>query len=103
MDFLEVLHTRRACHHFLADRSISDEQIKKLVEQTSLTPSGYNAQPWEFIIIRDAARKKDLKKIAFNQAHVTDASAIVVMTSDLQIVRAPEKLLQDWIDKESGC
>ena len=97
MDFLKILEKRRACHHFLPNKKISKKLIEQLITQTSLTPSGYNAQPWEFIVIQDKKRLQKIKKIAFDQAHLKNASATVVVLGDMNIGRNVDQLLEDWL------
>jgi len=46
-------HRRSSRTGFLEDREVSDDQLNLLLEAARAAPSGGNAQPWEFIIIRD--------------------------------------------------
>ena len=46
-------HRRSSRTGFLEDREVSDSEINQLLEAARAAPSGGNAQPWEFIIIRD--------------------------------------------------
>ncbi|QQR83389.1 nitroreductase family protein [Candidatus Peregrinibacteria bacterium] len=98
MDFQKLIKQRRATHHFLPDREVTDEQFKQIIEMVRYTPSGYNAQPWEFILIRDAERLKEIQKIAFDQAHVGQASAAVAIVGDTNLGRNKEAIVQSWID-----
>jgi nitroreductase len=41
-------------------------------------PSGYNFQPWRFLVLRDAARRARLREAAFNQAKITEAPVMIV-------------------------
>lgn len=102
MDFIDLLKKRRACHHFLPDKKISDQDLKDIIENTSLTPSGYNAQPWEFVIIRKKENISKIQEIAFKQKHIKDASAIIVVLGDMFIGRNVEKILDDWL-KHNYC
>lgn len=97
MDFSELLQKRRACHCFLPNQTIPREVIEKIIEQTSLTPSGYNAQPWEFVVVTKKDRLQKLQEIAFDQKHLKDASAVVVVLGDMQIGRHVDRLLADWL------
>lgn len=97
MDFFELLKKRRACHHFKPDCIIPDEDLKEMIEHTRLTPSGYNAQPWEFVVIRKPENIEKVGEIAFKQPHVKDASAIIVVLGDMEIGRNVDRILYDWI------
>jgi nitroreductase len=51
---LEMMRHRRSSRTgFLEDRLVSDEHLDLLLEAARAAPSGGNAQPWEFIVIRD--------------------------------------------------
>lgn len=102
MEFSELIKQRRACHHFVPGQSIPEKDLKKMVLETSLTPSGYNAQPWEFIIIQEKENIKKVGEIAFKQTHVADASALIVVLGDMNIGRNVDSLLQDWL-KHGYC
>lgn len=97
MDFSQLVKKRRACHHFIPRKKIPREDLVKIIEETSYTPSGYNAQPWEFIIIDEKEKIEQLQEIAFNQTHVRDASVIIVVLGDIEIGRNVDELLQDWV------
>ena len=97
MDFFDLCHQRRSCHHFAPNHKISKEDFKKIIELTALTPSGYNAQPWEFILIQDEARLKQLEHIAMDQKHIREAGNAVVVLGDTFIGRNADKILEDWV------
>lgn len=97
MEFFDLVKKRRACHHFLPGKNIPQKDLEKMIEYTSLTPSGYNAQPWEFIIIQERENLKAIQKIAFKQEHLKNASAIVVVLADTFIGRNVDSLLADWL------
>lgn len=97
MEFFELIKKRRACHNFVPGRKISEEDFQKMIEATALTPSGYNAQPWEFIIIREEKNIHKTCEIAFDQPHIKNASAIIVVLGDSKIGRNVDKLLEDWV------
>jgi nitroreductase len=97
MDFKKLLEKRRACHSFKKGVKIPDADLKEMISQTALTPSGYNAQPWEFIIIREEQNIERMGEIAFSQPHVKDASAIIIVLGDSIIGRNVDPLLEDWL------
>lgn len=97
MDFSELIKKRRACHNFIPDKTIPKEDLVKMIEETALTPSGYNAQPWEFIIINSPENIEKVAKIAYSQKHIHNASAIIIVLGDKEIGRNVDKILEDWI------
>ena len=67
MDFLEIMNQRRSCRAFDPEKSVSREELIKIVEAGRLSPSGCNSQPWKFIVVDSAeAREKLCDAIVVN-------------------------------------
>ena len=98
MDFSEIVKKRRACHSFQPGIKIPENHWQQIFQETSLTPSGYNIQPWEFILIQDQSNINQISEIAYGQKHVKDASAIVIALADTFIGRHADKIVQQWVD-----
>jgi len=62
-DLLELIKTRRSIRRFKS-MDVPDELLEKIMEAGRWAPSGDNAQPWRFIVVRDAETKKALGRIA---------------------------------------
>jgi 5,6-dimethylbenzimidazole synthase len=52
-DFLALVHTRRSIRRFKPE-GIPQELLEKILEAGRWAMSGANAQPWEFVVVRDA-------------------------------------------------
>jgi nitroreductase len=77
----EAIATRRATSSF--DGSpIPGEDLKKILDAGLQAPSGYNLQPWRFVVVRAPEQRKRLRAASYNQAKVEEASAIVVACGD---------------------
>lgn len=61
-EFVELARRRRAIRGFRED-PIPDEVLVGVLEAANWAPSGANAQPWEFVIVRDKERQADLAEI----------------------------------------
>ncbi len=55
-DFFEVVRRRRSIRRFKPD-PVPDEYIEKILEAGRWACSGANAQPWEFIVVKDKETK----------------------------------------------
>lgn len=73
----QVLLDRRATKHFKPE-PVPADALQSILELTAQAPSGYNLQPWRFIIVRDPENRKRLQKAAMNQAKVGEASVVVI-------------------------
>lgn len=63
-------------------RPMPPEDLRLILEAGLAAPSGYNVQPWRFIVVQSAEQKKRLRAACFNQAKVEEASAIIVCCGD---------------------
>lgn len=64
-DFFDVLRERRSIRKF-KDKEVPIEIINKIVDSARYAPSGMNKQPWEFIVIIDKDKKKQIREIYEN-------------------------------------
>ena len=75
----EHLNWRYATQKFDPARKIPEVEFRELLESLRLAPSSYGLQPWKFIVARDEDLRKALRKHAWNQPQVTDASHLLVL------------------------
>ncbi|MDW7738760.1 MAG: nitroreductase family protein [Bacillota bacterium] len=59
----DIIYNRRSVRKF-TDKPVSDEDLKLILEAGRWAPSGEDAQPWRFIVVRDEERRKKLGKIS---------------------------------------
>ena len=81
MDVLEAIKTRRSIRKYKPEQ-ISEKDLQTILEAARLAPSAANRQPWRFIIVQEAARKKAVAEAANDQTFMNDAAAIVVAMGD---------------------
>jgi nitroreductase len=62
-DFFDVVLSQRA-HRALLPDPISDEVVERLLEAAVHAPSSENSQPWEFVVVRDAATRRAVGEVA---------------------------------------
>lgn len=75
--FDQVVHERRATRHF-DGTPVPDQSLQHILEAARLAPSGYNLQPWRFLVLRDPSNRAKLRKVAFDQEKITEAPVVVV-------------------------
>lgn len=73
----DVLLERRATPHFLPDE-VPEEYLNAILELASEAPSGYNLQPWRFVVVRGEENRKRLQSVAFKQPKVAEAPVVVI-------------------------
>lgn len=67
------------------DRAISDEHLDRILEAARRTPSSMNQQAWDFVVVRDRDRLRELSHTWRYAAHVADSAATIALlipTSD---------------------
>ncbi len=69
-DQLLALTKKRRTIRQWSDKPVSDEIIYKLFEPVRWTPSAANAQPWDFIVVRDAKKRIKLGEFIENKLKV---------------------------------
>lgn len=84
MNTLEAIETRRSVKHYDPNHKMSDEEVKKLLTLATLSPTAFNLQNWRFVVVKDEGLRKQIRKAAWDQAQVTDASLLVVLCADLK-------------------
>jgi len=72
---------RRASPSF-DESPIPDADLMKILQAGLQAPSGYNLQPWRFIVVRSPDQKRKLRAASFNQAKVEEASVMIVACGD---------------------
>ena len=97
MNFSQLCQQRRSVHHYLPNKTIEQNLWSKVFELVRLTPSGYNAQPWEFLVIEDMKRREHLQSLSFGQKQITEASAVVLVLGDANIGRRSKETMADWV------
>jgi nitroreductase len=82
----EALIERRATINF--DGSpVPEEVLSTIIKAGIESPSGYNLQPWRFIVVRSQEQKRHLREAAMGQPKVEEAGAVIVFCGDLNAPR----------------
>ena len=94
MDFLDVMRKRRSCRAFDPARSVSREDLLKIVEAGRLSPSGCNSQPWKFIVIDSPEAKAKLCDAVVVKGGATGAPWRDQVSAFILLVEQPAKVMQ---------
>jgi len=79
MNYLDILNKRFACKRFDDSRKISDQDKQIILEAGRLSPSSFGLEPWQFVLIKDADLRTQLKPACWDQAQITDSSFIIII------------------------
>lgn len=97
MDTLEAIYARRSVKQFDPNYKFTPDEEKKLLEAAIQAPTSFNIQHWRFVILRDPnLRKKIKEEHGNNQAQMTDASLLILMTADTKAwTKDPQRYWKD--------
>src|SRR6202047_138042 len=77
----QAIQERRATPSF-DGMPIPPEELRRILDAGLHAPSGYNMQPWRFIVVQSPEQKKKLRAASYNQGKVEEASAVIVACGD---------------------
>ncbi|MCD8487660.1 MAG: nitroreductase family protein [Desertifilum sp.] len=80
----DAIEQRRAERSFKSD-PIPEVLLEEIFRLGLRSPSGYNLQPWRFIVVRDPENRDRLKACAFNQRQVGEAPLVLICCGDRRV------------------
>ena len=85
----EAIQERRATPSF-DGAPVPDQDLHKILNAGIHAPSGYNIQPWRFVVVRSPEQKKKLREAAFGQPKVEEAGAVIVACGDMSALKSEQ-------------
>ena len=98
MDIFEAIHTRRSIRQF-AGGDISEDVLRKILSAAMCAPSAGNAQPWQFVVLRDRALLDRIPQIHPHAQMTKQASLGILICGDLRL----EKYKGFWVEDCSAA
>ena len=94
MDTFDAIRERRAVKKFDSSYSMSENDVKSLMELAILSPTSYNQQNWRFITVTDQSVKEKISIAARGQAQPKDGSLVIILCGNTNAWR--EEPLRYW-------
>jgi nitroreductase len=79
----DAIEQRRSIRRFKPD-PVPEEHISALLDSARLAPSGCNAQPWRFKVVKDRETRLKLAGAAYGQSFIADAPVVMVCCADVK-------------------
>lgn len=79
----EAIEQRRSIRRFKPD-PVDDGHIASLLDAARLAPSGCNAQPWRFKVVKDKEMRSRLAEAAYGQTFIAEAPVVIVCCADIK-------------------
>jgi nitroreductase len=76
METWDAIRARRNVRDY-DDRRIAPEDLDRILEAARRAPSSMNEQPWDFVVVTEAARLEELAGVWRYGAHLAGAAAAV--------------------------
>jgi nitroreductase len=80
---IECILSRTAAKYYDPAATLSDDQIRELVQIGTTAPTSFHLQNWRFIAVRTREAKARLSPIAWNQPAVSDAAVTFIVCGQL--------------------
>ena len=84
MNVKTAIESRRAVKGFDPTHRMSETEVRELLSLAMLAPTAFNIQNWRFVVVDDPALRQEVRKAAWDQSQVTDASLLLVLCADLK-------------------
>lgn len=84
-NIIEDLNWRYATKTFDPAKKVSEADLKELLEALQLSASSLGLQPWKFVVVTDKKLREELRKNAWDQPQITDASHLIVLCVNTKI------------------
>ncbi len=78
MDALTALRTRRSIRRY-TEQPVAREDLETMVDCARLAATARGVQPWEFVVITDAAQRARLAEICEYGKFFTQAPAVIIV------------------------
>ena len=78
METWDALRARRNVRRY-EDRAIPDDDLERILEAARRTPSSMNQQAWDFVVVTDHDRLRELARTWRYAAHVGGSAATIVL------------------------
>ncbi len=88
MDVLEAIKTRRSIRKY-EKRPVPEELLEKILEAGRWAPSADNAQPWNFILLRDEGVRREVARVSTYGKFLAEAPLGIAVVVDPQASTQP--------------
>lgn len=105
METKDAIKQRRSAKYYDTNHKMTESEVTELLSLAALSPSAFNIQHWRFVVVKAPELRNEIRKVAWDQAQVTDSSLLIILCADLKAWEkspdrywrnAPEEL-QDFI------
>ncbi|MEI4770599.1 nitroreductase family protein [Psychrobacillus sp. FJAT-51614] len=89
---MKLIDMRRSANNFLKDVKMTVSDIKPIFDDLKLTPSAFNLQHTDYVVVLDEEMKEKVRHAAYGQYKVHSASGVILVLADRYAYRQTERL-----------
>jgi nitroreductase len=82
LDTFTCIRTRREIRDYLDDKSVSDEDLLKILEAGRVAPSSKNSQPWQFVVVKNKETLTKIASLTPTGSHIAKAPLAIAVLMD---------------------
>lgn len=97
METWDAIRARRNVRAF-SERTISSEDLNRILEAGRRAPSSKNDQPWDFVVCTDRAQLDELSKVWRFGRHVAGSAATIALIAPV----TDDARAREWIQYDLG-
>lgn len=88
METLETIQTRRSIRQYTG-QPVPDAALQEILRASMMAPSAANAQPWQFVVIREREKLDAVPNFHPYSAMLRQVSVAVLVCGDLSLEKFP--------------
>jgi len=78
---IDRLNWRYATKKMDPSKAVPADKLERILEAARLAPTSSGLQPYEIVVVKSAEVRARIKPVAWNQAQITDGSALLVFAA----------------------
>lgn len=98
MDVFDAMLTRRSIRKY-TDEAVSEQDVQRILDASMMAPSAGNAQPWQFVVVRDREKLNRAGDIHPYASMAKKAPLGILVCGDLSL----EKYQGFWVQDCSAA
>ena len=79
----DIIAERRSTPRF-GPEPVNEGDLRQILTAGIESPSGYNLQPWRFVVVRDPEQRRKLRFASHNQPKIEQAPLVIVALGDTE-------------------
>ena len=96
---LDLIRSRVSTNHFDPTHRLTPREIEELVDLAARAPTAFNLQNWRFIAVTSSEHKARLRRLAYDQAKVSEAAVTFIICGELPDAASLGPRLEPFVAK----